>query len=173
MSEPFVGEIRTFAGGFAPTGWALCNGQLISISSNTALFSLLGTTYGGNGTSNFALPDLRGRAPMHAGNGAGLTPRLLGENGGTETVTLTPAQAPSHTHTLRASSANGNSADPKDHVPSNGGSTTTPYASGTADTPMSAGAIAPAGGEQPHNNLMPYLTVTFIIATQGVYPSRP
>ena len=149
MSEPFLAEIRTFAGNFEPTGWAFCDGRLLSISQNTALFSLLGTTYGGNGTSNFALPDLRGRAPMNAGNGPGLTPRSLGENGGAETVTISPAQAPAHGHAFHASSGSGNSADPSGNVLANAGSQTL-YASGPADTPLSAAAVAPAGGEQPH-----------------------
>ena len=172
MSEPFVGEIRTFAGNFAPVGWAFCYGQLIPISQNTALFSLLGTTYGGDGRTNFALPDLRGRAPMHAGSGPGLTPRSLGESGGAETVTVTPAQAPAHSHAFRASSGGANSADPSGNVLANAGAKAL-YAAGAADTPMSAGAVAPAGGEQPHNNLMPYLAVSFIIALQGIFPSRP
>ncbi len=171
MSDPFVAEIRTFAGNFAPTGWALCNGQLLPISQNTALFSLLGTTYGGDGVTNFALPNLQSRAPMHAGNGPGLTPRNLGESGGYETVAITPSQAPAHTHALRANSGSANSADPTGAVLADAGSETL-YASGTADTPLSAGAVASAGGDQPHNNLMPYLPVTFIIALQGVYPPR-
>ena len=171
MSDPFVAEIRMFAGNFAPNGWAFCDGSILSIALNTALFSLLGTTYGGDGRTTFALPDLRGRAPMHAGDGPGLSSRSLGESAGTETVTITPAQAPAHTHALQASLAPGDAASPSGNLLAVPG-TTAPYASGAADTPMSAAAVSPVGGEQPHNNLMPYLTVSFIIALQGVFPPR-
>ena len=172
MSEPFIGEIRIFAGNYAPIGWALCAGQLLPISSNTALFSLLGTTYGGDGKVTFALPNFQSRIPMHPGNGPGLTPRDLGEMDGVETVTITPAQAPAHSHVLRAASQNAAASDPAGNVLANSGQAGL-YAAGPADTPMSSGVAAPVGGEQPHNNLMPHLAMTFIIATQGVYPQRP
>jgi microcystin-dependent protein len=171
MSDPFVAEIRIFAGNFEPNGWAFCDGRLIPIAQNTALFSLLGTTYGGDGRTTFALPDLRGRAPMHAGDGPGLSPRSLGESAGTETVTITPAQAPAHTHALNVSTGLADSASPSGNFLANSG-TAALYASGPADTPLSAAAVTPVGGEQPHNNLMPYLTVSFIIALQGVFPPR-
>ncbi len=172
MSEPFIGEIRMAGFNFEPVGWAFCDGRLLSIAGNTALFSLLGTMYGGDGHTTFALPDLRGRAPMHAGDGPGLTPRSLGESGGAETVVLTPDQVPEHTHAMQAVSSAGNSGSPAGAVPANSG-TIPLYAGGSPDTPLSAAAVAPAGDEQPHNNLMPYLTANFIIALQGIFPSRP
>ncbi len=172
MSDNFVGEIRIFAGNFAPKDWAFCRGQLIPISQNTALFSLLGTTYGGNGTSNFALPDLQGRAPMQPGQAPGLSPYALGQQDGAETVTLSAAQKPAHSHPLRASSAAANASDPTGNVLANAGSGAL-YASGPADTPLSAGAVGPAGGDGlEHNNLMPYLPVNYIIAMTGIFPAR-
>ncbi|GAA5120272.1 phage tail protein [Luteolibacter yonseiensis] len=174
MATPFVAEITLFAGNFAPRGYAFCNGQLLSIAQNTALFSLLGTTYGGNGQTTFALPDLQGRLPMHPGQGPGLTQRVLGEKSGTETVTLTTSHLPSHNHTV--SQGFGSAADSPSPlgrypaVPASG----TPY-SGTTGTQMAASTVtslASSGGNQPHNNLMPSLCVNFIIATQGVFPSR-
>ena len=174
MSNPFLGEIRMFAGNFAPKGWALCNGQLLPISQNTALFALLGTTYGGNGTSNFALPNLQGSAPLMAGLGNGLTPRVLGESGGESSVTLNSAQLASHSHAVAASDAAGGQTP---------GPTTVwskvshrgidAYSSDPGTRPlMSPTALSRAGGSQPHNNLMPYLTVNFIIALQGIFPAR-
>lgn len=172
MADPFVAEIRIFPFNFAPKGWAWCDGQLLPLAQNTALFSLLGTTYGGNGKSNFALPDLQGRAPMHPGQGPGLSLHDLGETGGTETVTLLESEIPSHAHTLR-----GNTVDPADtNVPS--ASATFAESSGgtmyrpTADTQMSGDTLASAGGDQPHNNMQPYLTFYFNIALQGVFPPR-
>jgi microcystin-dependent protein len=175
MADPFIGEIRMFGGNFAPTGWALCNGQLLPISQNTALFSILGTTFGGNGQTTFGLPDLRGRVPMNFGQGPGLTPRNLGENGGSETVTLLVTQMPAHTHQANASSANATAPSPQGGVwaqelDSQGG-TGTGY-TGTPNTTMSPQAIGTAGGGQPHQNLQPYLCVNFIIALNGIFPSR-
>jgi microcystin-dependent protein len=173
MADPFVAEIRIFPFNFAPRGWAWCDGQLLPLSQNTALFSLLGTTYGGNGKSNFALPNLQGSAPMHPGQGRGLSLHDLGETGGTETVTLLDSEIPSHTHTLRASSEDADLKSPsatRSMARSAGGflyqTTTTNLQS------MSGSALAPAGGDQPHNNMMPYLTFYFNIALQGVFPPR-
>jgi microcystin-dependent protein len=173
MSEPFIGEIRMVGFNFAPRGWALCNGQLLSIASNNALFSLLGTIYGGDGRTTFALPNLQGRVPMHYGSGAGLSPRLIGEAAGQESVSLTEAQLPAHTHKARASSLKGNTNSPVGRVWSkDAGVQSATYTSNAADADMAAGAIAPAGGGQPHNNMPPYLAVNFIIALQGIYPAR-
>ena len=173
MSEPFIGEIRMVGFNFAPRGWALCNGQLLSIASNNALFSLLGTIYGGDGRTTFALPNLQGRVPMHYGSGAGLSPRLIGEAAGQEAVSLTEAQLPAHTHKARASSLKGNTNSPVGRVWSkDAGVQSATYTSNAADADMAAGAIAPAGGGQPHNNMPPDLAVNFVIALQGIYPAR-
>ncbi|WP_224240286.1 phage tail protein [Hyalangium gracile] len=175
MSEPYIGEIRMFAGNFAPRGWAFCNGQLLSIAQNSALFSLLGTTYGGNGQTTFALPNLQGRVPMHWGTGPGLTPRTLGESSGSESVTLISTQMPAHTHSLHASGTQGDQFTPEGHVPAmlinSTGQPENAY-SATINTTMNAAAIGAAGGNQPHNNMQPYQCVSFIIALQGIYPSR-
>src|SRR6185437_1900716 len=174
MSNPFVAEIRIFTGGFAPKGWALCDGQLMPISQNTALFSLLGTTYGGNGTSNFALPNLQGCAPMQAGQGPGLTLRDLGETGGEHTGTLLQTEMPSHTHTAQAV-AGSNSTNPGSNVWANGqkgfGNVYAPSAGGSNAT-MSPFGLSISGGSLPHNNMPPFLGLTFIIALQGVFPAR-
>jgi microcystin-dependent protein len=173
MADPFVAEIRIFPFNFAPKGWAWCNGQLMPISQNTALFSLLGTTYGGDGKSNFALPNLQGSAPMHPGQGSGLSLHDLGETGGSDTVTLLESELPAHTHVLRASADPANAQSPSSEVTlarSTGGSAYNPSAAGV--TPMSGVALTPAGGDQPHNNLQPYLTMNFCIALQGVFPPR-
>jgi microcystin-dependent protein len=175
MSEPFIAEIRIFAGNFAPRGWAFCDGQLLPIANNTALFSLIGTTYGGDGRTTTALPDLQGRAPMHPGHGPGLTARRLGEKLGTETVTLTEAQIPSHSHTARAASAAG--------VSNQGPNNTTSmaraaqgqaYQSNTAANlvDLAGETLSTSGGSQSHTNVQPYLTLNFIIALVGLYPSR-
>lgn len=171
MAEPFLSEIRIMSFGFAPKGWALCNGQLLPINQNQALFSLLGTTYGGDGKSNFALPDLQGRAPMHPGQGPGLSLHDLGETGGSETVTLLESEIPSHSHSENASQSDG-----IDQVPANSmlaaGVGIGQYAAPGAQVALNDNDLAPAGGDQPHNNLQPYLTLYFNIALQGVYPPR-
>lgn len=172
MADPFVAEVRIFPFNFAPRGWAFCNGQLLPISQNTALFSLLGTTYGGDGRSTFALPNLQGRVPMHPGNGPGLSPRVLGEAGGSETVTLLASELPSHGHTLLASNETGE--DRKAVGEAAARSTGGPlYGSSLANAvPLAPEAIRSDGGSQPHNNLMPYLTLNFCIALQGIFPPR-
>jgi|SRR5215813_7747712 len=187
MADPFVAEIRIFPFNFAPTGWALCDGQLLPISQNTALFSLLGTTYGGNGQSTFALPDLQGRAAMHPGQGPGLSLRDLGEESGVETVTLLQSEMPAHSHNVGGStSANGNSLTPVGSIWAQvvlGPRTSLfAYANSTsgkvnpnlqAITNTQQPSFVTAGGGLPHNNLHPYLTLTFCIALQGVFPARP
>jgi len=170
MADPFVAEIRIFPFNFAPRGWAWCDGQLLPLSQNTALFSLLGTTYGGNGSSNFALPDLQGRAPMHPGQGPGLSLHDLGETGGSETVTLLESEIPSHSHTARASTDDDDSTNPVGNSYGQLSVVFAPPASPLAS--MSLQALAPGGGDSPHNNLMPYLTFYFCIALQGVFPPR-
>lgn len=173
MADPFVAEIRIFPFNFAPRGWAFCDGQLLPLSQNTALFSLLGTTYGGNGKSNFALPNMQGNAPMFWGQGPGLSLRDIGETGGSETVTLLESEIPSHPHSMMAATdiADQNSPSPARVLTiSNNGSV---YAPGNSPvTQLSAQALTPAGGDQPHNNMMPYLTLNFCIALQGVFPPR-
>ena len=173
MADPFVAEIRIFPFNFAPKGWAWCNGQLQPISQNTALFSLLGTTYGGDGKSVFALPDLEGRAPMHPGQGPGLSLHDLGETGGSETVSLLESEIPAHSHAMRASSDDGDLKAPtanRSLARSIGGSA---YQTSTAGLQFAdPNALTPAGGDQPHNNLQPYLTFYFCIALQGVFPPR-
>lgn len=170
-TEPFIGQIIMVPYDFAPQGWALCEGQLLSINQNQALFSLLGTTYGGDGRTNFALPDLRGRFPLGTGGGPGLTSRFLGEEGGAENYTLTIAQLPAHTHPIMASSAEAAATSPggnilaaKARVPL--------YQGGAPDVAMSSQSVAPSGGSQPHPVMPPFTSVRFIIALQGVYPSR-
>jgi microcystin-dependent protein len=172
MSEPFLGEILMFGGNFAPRGYAFCDGQLLSIAQNTALFALVGTTYGGNGTITYALPDLRGRVPVHQGSGPGLAPVSMGQTGGAETVTLTQNQMPPHSHQANGSvlgsqvSPNGAfwSTDPS------GG--TGAYSTANPDATMASDAITMAGGSQPHENRQPYLVINYIIALQGVFPSQ-
>lgn len=172
MADPFVAEIRMFPFNFAPKGWAWCDGQLLPLSQNTALFSLLGTTYGGNGKSNFALPDLQGRAPMQPGQGPGLSLRDLGETGGSDTVSLLESEMPSHSHSLNTFNDIGEDriAGPTESLARSTGGLL--YAAPAAMTPMGDSALPPAGGDQPHNNMMPYLTVYFCIALQGVFPPR-
>jgi microcystin-dependent protein len=175
MSDPFVAEIRIFTGTFAPSGWALCNGQLLSISQNTALFSLVGTYYGGDGRSTFGLPNLQGSAPLAAGQGPGLTPRNLADVGGEATVTLLNSQMPAHTHTAQASSAGGVDT-PAGSVWGESKMGKTPLSAYAAtrinNVVMNPNALASAGGNQPHNNMPPYLCLTFIIALQGIFPPR-
>lgn len=173
MSDPFVAEIRIFTGNFPPRGWALCNGQLLPISQNTALFSLLGTTYGGDGKSTFGLPNLQARFPMHHGQGPGLTDRTLGESGGAATVTLLPGELPAHGHGLKAalSPTTGTPAPDTMLSPVNGGATI--YKAPSNPQAMAPQTLSPAGGSQAHNNRHPYLALSFIIALQGVFPARP
>jgi microcystin-dependent protein len=171
MADPFVAEIRIYPFNFAPKGWAFCDGQLLPLSQNTALFSLVGTFYGGNGKSNFALPDLQGRAPMHWGQGSGLSMRDLGEQGGTQWVTLLESEMPSHTHALSTSQRPADSISPEKLAPGTGNNM---YAAYSGNNLVSAApeALVPTGGDQPHNNMQPYLTLNFCIALQGVYPPR-
>ncbi|WP_426756414.1 phage tail protein [Myxococcus sp. Y35] len=173
MSEPFIGQIMMFAGNFPPRGWAFCQGQLLSIAQNTALFSILGTTYGGNGQTTFALPDLRGRYPMQPGQGPGLSPRTLGEQGGSETVTLLANQMPAHNHSLNVSSQQGDTETPVGTVlAADNNATILNYRAAPIDGTMNPAAIGAAGGSQPHNNMSPFLCINFIIALEGIYPSR-
>jgi microcystin-dependent protein len=173
MADPFVAEIRMFGFNFAPRGWATCDGQIMPLSQNTALFALLGTTYGGDGKSTFALPDLQARAPMHPGQGPGLSGHMLGESGGSESVTLDQSQIPAHTHSLQGRAQFGNAPDPTGRVlarPYGGGNL---YSESPSPTQMSNQALAPSGSSLPHNNMQPYLTMNFCIALQGIFPSRP
>lgn len=170
--EPLLGEIKLFAGNFAPRGWALCDGQLLSISQNTALFSLLGTTYGGDGRTTFALPDLRGRVPIHAGNGPGLSSKSLGELSGTETNVLSISNLPSHSHTINAVSEDGNESSPAGNLPAGTKLLDKEYSGASATATMNASMVGNTGGNQAVNNMQPYLTVNYIIALQGIYPSR-
>lgn len=165
MAQPYVGEIRMFAGNFAPSGWAFCDGQWLPISENETLFQLIGTTYGGDGESTFVLPDLRGRIPLHQGNG-----RILAETGGAEEITLTQQQIPAHRHPTLAAAASGTSASPQGNVLASWADT--PYAS-LPGTPvaLAPSAVDPAGGSQPHNNMPPYTAVSFIISLFGIFPS--
>ena len=174
MANPFLGEVRMFSGNFAPTGWAFCNGQILPISQNTALFSLLGTNYGGNGTSTFALPNLQGAFPVHAGAsaGPGLTQRLVGETGGVDSVTLTASQLPAHGHGMEAVSAatTGTPGSGVSLAPASNGSPL--YRAPDIYLDTGAADMGASGGGGAHNNLPPYLAVTFIIALQGIFPSR-
>jgi microcystin-dependent protein len=178
MSEPFLGEIRVFAFNFNPRNWAFCNGALIPISQNTALFSILGTSFGGNGTTNFGLPDLRGRAAIGAGNGPGLTPQSVGQTGGNSTVTLTTTQIPAHNHVLNAATLTPpnpaqNVASPTSSAVLGLSAPNNIYIDPVApNTTLTSASISPTGGGQPHENMQPYLAVNFCIATQGIFPSR-
>ena len=174
-TSPFVAEIRLFGGNFAPRGWAFCAGQIMAIQQNTALFSLLGTTYGGNGSTNFALPDLRDRIAIGAGQGPGLTPRTSGEVGGATSVTLSANEMPQHAHVPQGSASAGTSADPSNAVwAANVGGRTPPplYANTAPTTAMAMAAVAQAGGNQSHENLQPVLGLNYIIALQGIFPAR-
>ncbi len=170
MSEPFVGEIRMFAGNFSPRGWAFCDGQLLAVSQNEALFSLLGTLYGGDGRTTFGLPDLRGRIPIHAGSGPGLSARKLGTKGGLEKVTLTEQQIPAHNHIQQGTSSDATSASPGNGLAAK--SQSVAYSDFTSPVPMRSDSLASSGGSQSHDNNMPFLVIHFIIALFGIYPSR-
>jgi len=178
MSDPFLGEIRMVGFNFAPTGWALCNGQTLSISQYAALFALLGTTFGGNGTTTFNLPNLQGRVPIHQGNGAGLSPYVMGEAGGAENVTLLSNQMPAHNHLVNVNNAAGNSADPTGKILAETATESRPpvltqtYTSNAATGTLAPTAVSIAGGNVPHANLQPFLTVNFIIALVGIFPTR-
>jgi microcystin-dependent protein len=167
MSEPFLGEIRMFGGNFAPRGWSLCNGQLLPIAQYTALFSLLGTTYGGDGKVTFGLPQLQGNAPMHWGDGPGLTPRQIGEMSGEPNVTVLITEMPSHNHGFTGSASSPDQTSPRSNVLADAAIYANPPNAALA--PQTVGI---AGGSQPHNNMMPYLGLTFIIALEGIYPAR-
>jgi microcystin-dependent protein len=174
MSDQFVAEIRIFAGNFAPLGWAFCDGQLLSISQNTALFSLLGTTYGGDGRTNFALPNLQGSAPVQAGQGPGLSIRDLGEVGGEPTVTLLQTEMPAHSHTPQCNNGSGDLNTPSSTAWSKAHTGKTPFNSYTSNSSRNVqmNPLPLAGGNQPHNNMPPYLALNFIIALQGIFPPR-
>lgn len=172
MADPFVAEIRIFPFNFAPKGWAWCDGQLMPLSQNTALFSLLGTTYGGNGKSNFALPDLQGRAPMHPGQGPGLSLHDLGETGGSETVSLLESEIPAHGHSVMASNQPAEDRAPANEILGRSVGASLYQTTTSVIQAMSGQALAPAGGDQSHNNMQPYLTFYFCIALQGVFPPR-
>lgn len=171
MSEPFIGEIRIVGFNFPPRGWATCDGQILSIAQNTALFSLLGTTYGGNGQTTFALPDLRSRVAIHQGQGLGLSQYVMGQIAGVESVTLTQQQMPAHNHTAvpGCSTDDGNAGSPKNNFPASVGSS---VYSTTSNASMGAAPTGLTGGSQPHTNIQPYLTVNFCIALEGIFPSR-
>jgi len=175
MSQPFIGEIKIVGFNFAPRGYALCNGQLISIAQNTALFSLLGTTYGGNGQTTYALPNLQSRVPVHQGQGPGLSSRVMGEQSGQENHTLLTTELPAHTHSVTVAPAcsaeDATTANPVGSVPAvpSGSAYTSPATGTMANNTGTAGAT---GGSQPHNNMQPYLVVNFVIALQGIFPSR-
>ncbi|GHB58194.1 phage tail protein [Persicitalea jodogahamensis] len=170
--ETFIGTIMLFGFDFAPQGWAKCDGQLLSISQNSALFSLIGTTYGGNGQTTFALPDLRGRVPLGVGQGPGLSVHLKGQTGGTESVTMTAANLPSHTHSLMASTESGNSSDPSGNVLANAGFNDLEYTSAGPNTQMSSRCIGTSGGNIPINNMQPYLAMNYCISLYGIFPPR-
>jgi len=171
--DPFIGTITLFGFNFAPRGWAKCEGQLLSIAQNQALFSLLGTTYGGDGRTTFALPDLRGRTPLGSGQGPGLEQYEQGTTGGAETVTLQQNQMPAHSHSLNANSAAGNTASPTNAIFASTGAVDREYhAGGVANTAMSGQIIGPSGGSQAHENRQPYLVLNYCIALEGIYPSR-
>lgn len=174
MADPFVGEIRMFAGNFAPRGWAFCDGQLLAVSQNDALFSLFGTIYGGDGRTTFGLPDLRGRIPVHQGTGPGLSPRPLGQKTGTEKVTLTLNQFPSHSHMVQASNNAATSTTLNGRVLARGVEPNDTFyvAPGGTQNPLINGMVANTGGSRSHTNMMPSLAVNFIVALVGVYPSR-
>ncbi len=177
MGQPYIGEIRMFAGNFAPVGWSFCNGQLIPISENNALFTLIGTTYGGDGQSTFALPNLQSRIPLHMGTGPHGTTYTIGQSAGTEQETLTVQQIPNHTHPALGSQDTGNSNLPTDRVFAVPGVTPpvaspAPYGSDLPLSPLAPASVGPTGGSQPHTNMQPYLVISFIISMFGVFPTQ-
>lgn len=171
MAQPYIGEIRMFAGSFAPAGWAFCDGQLMPISENDALFVLIGTTYGGDGQETFALPNLQSRIPIHAGTGAGGITRVIGEMGGTESVTLTTQTIPVHNHPFLASTATGTQNSPAGEVLASGSSVLI-YRPQAPSQPLNAQTISPTGGSQPHDNMVPFLCINFIISLFGIFPQQ-
>jgi microcystin-dependent protein len=171
MSDPYIGEIRAFGFNFAPVNWATCTGQLLSISQYTALFSILGTQYGGNGTTNFALPNLQGNVPLHQGEGPGLTPRTVGETGGEATVTLTAAQMPAHNHVAACNSGNGTAYAPGGNVWATDAGGANEYAP-AGNAAMAPSALSATGGNQPHDNMQPSLAINYCIALAGIFPPR-
>ena len=171
MSSPYIGEIRLFGGSFAPAGWAMCDGQLMPIAENDALFTLIGTTYGGDGEETFAMPNLQSRFPIHMGTGPGGVTRQIGEAAGVESVTLTTNQIPSHTHALMASTDTGNAINPLGGILASGASVQT-FRPGVAAVPAVANSVSSAGGSQPHENMHPFLCVTFIISLFGIFPTQ-
>jgi microcystin-dependent protein len=175
MQDPWIGEITTVSFGFAPVGWAMCNGQILQISQNTALFSLIGTTYGGDGIRTFALPDLRSRVGLHFGQGTGLSPYVLGQVQGFETVTLSITQMPAHNHAYspQATTGTGNTGSPAGSLWASPSTATNIYQrAGSSDTTMTAQTIGTTGGSQPHENRQPLLALNYVIALVGIYPSR-
>ncbi|MGB2129405.1 MAG: phage tail protein [Flavicella sp.] len=170
--DAFIGEIKMFAGNFAPRNWAFCNGQLLPISQNTALFSLLGTTYGGDGRTTFALPDLRGRVAVHAGSGPGLSSKSLGQKGGQETVLLMESNLPSHNHSIKAVAADGNTSNPEGALLAGTKILDGEYSKSTSDITMSSDMVGVTGGNQPIQNTQPFSVVNYVICLQGIYPSR-
>ncbi len=172
MSTPFVGEIRMFAGSFAPQDWMFCEGQLLPISENETLFTLIGTTYGGDGQQTFALPDLRGRVPIHMGNGAGLSNRIIGEMSGVETVTLNTNQIPAHSHTFLGTSSTASATSPANNVVAAPSSVDLYRPTAVPAAAMAANALGVQGGSQPHENMQPFLCVSFIISLFGIFPNQ-
>jgi microcystin-dependent protein len=172
MAEPFVGEIRLFAGNFAPLGWAFCDGSVLAIAQNDVLFSLIGTTYGGDGQNTFALPDLRGRVPVHQGQGPGLSPYVIGQSAGAEQVTVLAPQLPSHSHVLNATMADATAGTGVAGSLTGKAAATSFYGNTPGGGALAAQAMLPSGGNQPHNNMAPFLGLTFIIALFGIYPSQ-
>jgi microcystin-dependent protein len=170
--DPFIGEVKLFAGAFAPRGWAFCDGQLLAINQNTALFSIIGTTYGGDGRTTFALPDLRGRVPLGPRRGAGLSDYREGQKGGVEHVTLTTSQMPNHSHSLNADTNAGTTNVPTNHILANTAAFDNEYSTQSPNTTMNTTAIGNTGGNQSHENRQPFLAINYIIAVQGVFPSR-
>lgn len=171
MADPYVGEIRLFAGNFAPQGWRFCDGALLAVSENEVLFNLIGATYGGDGSTTFALPDLRGRVPIHMGTGGGLSPRTIGEVLGTEAVTLTTAQLPGHNHSFNASTDNGSTPSPGGAVVAANPQIRT-YIQDVPDSAFAPATISQTGGSSPHDNMMPFICINYIISLYGIFPSR-